>query len=88
MALASTPKGATTEHRPTTIAHKSHDPPLLPHYPFGIAMWGHRLRSNDLTTSQNCHMPAPITGQTGTSPGLRCDGEKLETNLVLGMDRH
>jgi hypothetical protein len=30
------------------VARKSHDPPLLPHYPLGSAMWGRGRQSESL----------------------------------------
>ena len=68
MAVAVNPRGLPPSigqkqsHTNRTISR------LSPHYPLGSAMRGHRLGSNDLTTSQNCHMPTPITGHPGTSP--------------------
>ena len=68
MALAVNPRGL-----PPSISQKqSHANSATRHFSpttlYSELSWGDGLGSNDLTTSQNCHMPITITGQPGTSP--------------------
>ncbi len=54
-----------------TIARPSHDPPLLPHYPLGSAMWGRGRKLRSLLLCPLSHEGSGIWPHHGEVPVLK-----------------